>query len=134
MTIVLDASAAVHLVLNSPTAPAVRRVIDQDVSIVAPDLYGAEVANALWKYVRSGSLSAEDAESALANATRLISQFVPSEEVVREALHEAAWLNHPVYDLLYLVCARRESATIVSCDRRLVLLCRTVGVLTADLH
>lgn len=128
MSVVLDASAAVQLVLNGPRAAAVRSVIEHEASILAPEIYVAEVANALWKYVRAGQLTIAVADALLGDAMELVTRLVSGEEIAVEALHEAARLDHPVYDLLYLICARRSAATLVTCDRRLKGLCETAGV------
>lgn len=131
MSVVLDASAAVQLVLNGPQAAAIRAAIEFEAVTIAPDLYTAEVANALWKYVGAGQLDTDTAVDSLDDAIQLITRFVPGEEMVVEALHEAARLGHPVYDLLYLVAARREAATLVTCDQRLRDLCTSAGIAVA---
>ena len=44
-----------------------------------------------------------------------------------EALALATHLDHPVYDCLYLVLARREVATLLSADQKLLeLACRVL--------
>ena len=48
--------------------------------------------------------------------------------MLREALIEAIRLDHPVYDLLYLVLARREGATLFTLDQKLQNLCLDNGV------
>jgi predicted nucleic acid-binding protein len=133
VTIVLDASAAIHLVLNGPRAATVRAAIESDGATVAPDLYVAEVANALWKYVRAGQLDPDIARDSLSDATELLTRTVPSAELVTESLHEATRLGHPVYDLLYLVAARRNAATLATCDQRLHDLCVGEGLTVAGL-
>lgn len=132
MSVVLDASAAIQLVLNGPRAASVRAGVESAAIVLAPDLYSAEVANALWKYVRAGQLDAQAAADSLADAHELVTRFVPASELVAEALHESVRLGHPVYDLLYLVAARRHAATLVTCDKRLRDLCATQGVAVAD--
>ena len=131
MSVVLDASAAIQLVLNGPHAATMRAAVEFEPVILAPDLCAAEVANALLKYVRAGQLDTTAATAGAANAIALISHFVPGDELVVEALHEAVRLDHPVHDLLYLVTARREAATLVTCDERLRDLCLTAGVTVA---
>jgi predicted nucleic acid-binding protein len=43
-----------------------------------------------------------------------------------EALALATHLDHPLYDCLYLVLARREVASLLSADRRLLELAKKV--------
>lgn len=131
MSAVLDASAAIQLVLNGPHAVVVRAAVESEATILAPDLYVAEVANTLWKYVRAGHLATEAALASLADANELVTRFVRGEDLAAEALHEAVRLDHPVYDLLYLVTARREAATLVTCDQKLHRLGAAQGVAVA---
>lgn len=44
MTVVLDASAAIHLILNGPRAATVRAAVETVAVTLAPDPYVAEVA------------------------------------------------------------------------------------------
>lgn len=133
MSVVLDASAAVQLVLNGPRAAALRIALERADTVVAPQLYIAEVANAFWKYARAGQLDSDMASAALRDAIELVDRFVAGEEIAAEALHEAVRSGHPVYDLLYLVTARRMAATLVTCDRRLGNLCEASGVRTFEM-
>ena len=58
---VLDASAALHVVMRLPTAEPVIDKLEQATLVLAPQLYFSETANALWKYVSHQRLSAEQA-------------------------------------------------------------------------
>ncbi len=48
--------------------------------------------------------------------------MVSSGDLVEEALATAAAFDHPVYDALYLVTARRVAAMVCTLDRRLAAL------------
>ena len=119
---VLDASAAVRLIRGDPTASALADQIGDASLVLAPELMLTEVANALWKLARSDQLNALDPQLLLANARDLVDRVEPDRHLQAEALALACHLNHPVYDCLYLALARREAATLVSSDRRLVVL------------
>ena len=119
---VLDASAAVRLILGDPTASSLADQIGDASLVLAPELMLTEVANALWKLARSDQLNALDPQLLLANARDLVDRVEPDRHLQAEALALACHLNHPVYDCLYLALARREAATLVSSDRRLVVL------------
>lgn len=134
MSVVLDASAAIQLVLNGPHAGAIRVALEPETVIVAPDLYAAEVGNTLWKYVRAGHFDVRVATSSLADALELVTHLTPSRDIAAEALHESARLGHPVYDMLYLVTTRREAATLVTCDRRLRNLASSQGISVAGIE
>jgi len=49
-------------------------------------------------------------------------------ELAVESLHEALRLNHPVYDLYFLVLARRNGATLLTVDEKLKRLALDCGV------
>jgi len=117
--LVLDASGALEAVFGRPHADHVLDLIEHATTVRAPDLYAAEVANALWKHVRAGDIDIEDGQAHLRTALRLVDSLVPTEELVEEALATAIAHEHPVYDALYLVTARRTGATVCTRDRRL---------------
>ena len=119
---VLDASAAVRLILGDPTASALADQIGDASLVLAPELMLTEVANALWKLARSDQLKGLDPQLLLADARDLVDRVEPDRHLQAEALALACHLNHPVYDCLYLALARREAATLISSDRRLVAL------------
>jgi predicted nucleic acid-binding protein len=54
---VLDASAAVNLVLNGEHAADLAAKLEETSLVMTPDLFCSEVANALWKYVRAKELA-----------------------------------------------------------------------------
>jgi predicted nucleic acid-binding protein len=129
--VVLDASAALVMVVG-PAAEPIHAALAGASEVIAPALFAAEVANALWKYVQAGILRVEDAQArlhtALALCDRLTAIDQAPDSVLVEALGEACRLSHPVYDLLYLVLARRHGATLVTCDRRLGDLAHSQGL------
>jgi predicted nucleic acid-binding protein len=126
--LVLDASAAIEAVLRRPRAGDVLRLLEEAVSVRAPDLFVAEAGNALWKHVRVGDLGAEDADDAIRCAIDLVDTFIPSQELVIEALATARAHDHPVYDALYAISARRSGAAVCTLDRRLVRLLGAMDV------
>lgn len=117
--LVLDASASLEAVLGRPQASAVLDLVERAAAVRTPDLYGAEVANALWKLVKAGDLDLSQAQFALQAAFDIVDATIPSAGMAEEALATAAAFTHPVYDALYLVTARRSGATICTRDRRL---------------
>ncbi|MCU0304180.1 MAG: type II toxin-antitoxin system VapC family toxin [Thermoanaerobaculales bacterium] len=117
--LVLDASASLEAVLGRPQAAAVLDRVERATVVRAPDLYGAEVANALWKHVKAGDLDLSQALTALQAALDIVDATIPSADLAEEALATAAAFDHPVDDALYLVAARRSGATICTRDRRL---------------
>jgi predicted nucleic acid-binding protein len=119
---VLDASAALRLITQDPAAEDLARQVEQMALVLAPELMLTEVANALWKLQQAGGLDGIDPQLLLADARDLVDQIEPDRTLQVEALALACHLNHPVYDCLYLALARREAATLLSTDQRLLAL------------
>ncbi|MBK7973674.1 MAG: type II toxin-antitoxin system VapC family toxin [Deltaproteobacteria bacterium] len=116
--IVLDASAAVELVLGSRRGVTVAaRLRDPAVTLHAPHLLDLEVAQVLRRGERDGWLAPRRAAEALADLRDL--------DVIRyphHALLARVWeLRHNVtaYDAAYLALAEALDAPILSCDARL---------------
>ena len=126
--LVLDASAAIEAVLGRSQALEIVEYLEHADRVTVPDLYFAEIANALWKYVRNGDLLLEDAQTMLSIATSLPDDVLPARELATEALATATAFDHPVYDALYAVTARREGAAVCTLDQRLARLLEAMRV------
>ena len=118
-SVVLDASAALRAVLSPADHSSVLAAIESASDVMAPQLFAAETANALWKYERAGRLDGKEIRQRHAEALALVSLWIPDTSLFPEALSLAAKLGHPVYDCLYLIAARRFDAQLLTADRRL---------------
>ena len=125
---VLDASAAIHLVRMSEHAGSLAETLEGTVTVFAPDLFHADVGNALWKYVKLEDLSIEQASLHLEEAMSLVDSIAPSESLIQEALVAAARYGHSIYDTLYAVLARRHGATVLTMDRSFAALLRRMEI------
>jgi len=128
---VLDASAALHVVMRLPTAEPVIDKLEQATLILVPQLYFSESANALWKYVSHNQLSAEQAIERYQDICALPDQAISDQTLALEALSLASTYNHPVYDMIYAVLARRNACGVLSKDSKLAELLLSIGVNTA---
>ncbi|MFZ2755382.1 MAG: type II toxin-antitoxin system VapC family toxin [Atopobiaceae bacterium] len=126
--IVMDCSAAINIVRATPEGRGLRGLMVIDERCLAPDLFRAEAANALTKYVRAGQMNHSEALGLFCKATALVNEFHPLSENDVEALSEACRLGHSVYDMFYFTLARRYGATLFTEDRRLIELCDREGV------
>ena len=124
MRIVLDASAAANVVLRTELAPALIATLKQSPLVIAPALFHSEIANTLWKYVRFGDLEQETALTRYTEAIGLIDVFEADEQLVAEALSTAIRYEHSVYDMLYVILARRHSCKVLTSDKKLAALAR----------
>lgn len=119
MITVLDASAAVAIAMNLPESIKFQPTIDTSDVVIAPDLFVAEVSNAIWKYVKAGVIDSDEGCRVIERAVGLVDSFEPCMNLYREAYSLSVVHIHPVYDALYLVLARRHNAFIATLDRRL---------------
>ena len=122
MRIVLDASVAANIILRTDLAPALIEKLGQGRLVIAPTLFHSEIANTLWKYVRCGDLDKDTALARYAEAVGLVDAFEADEALATEALSAAIRYNHPVYDLLYVILARRHGCRVLTVDKRLITL------------
>ena len=119
MICVIDSSAAVDIVLKKGGAiDLINRIISAD-KVIAPALFYSEVGNVFRKYIQGGYLEKEHGLALFRTAIRIVDEFTDIAELNEEAVHEAIRLDHSVYDLLYLILARRNGAKLLTCDKKL---------------
>jgi len=105
--------------MNLPESTRFQPNIDSSDLVLAPDIFVAEVANATWKYVRAGIIDADQGRTVLERAVGLVDSFEPGQMLYKEALAVSVDHQHPVYDALYLVLARRHAGVLATLDTRL---------------
>jgi predicted nucleic acid-binding protein len=131
MRAVLDASAAVGVALKGQRVKTFLSVLaDADV-VLTPQLFVAEVANAFWKYCAGEHMPEQTAADGVEFCLSLSDEFIPLESLWREAFAEATIHKHPVYDMCYIVAARRHNAVLISADAKLNRLAVRMGVAVA---
>ena len=118
--LVVDASVACKWLVQEIDSNRAVRLLHAATAMVAPDLVVTEVANALWRKVRSREVDIGHAIEALDNLGKFLSELVPGAQLGRQALAIAHELNHPVYDCMYLALAVQREASVVSADARLI--------------
>lgn len=128
MTVVLDTCAAFEIIFHGDNYNKYAEMLSKADKVIAPSMLDAEVTNVMWKYARAGYVDIENAKLSLALGIQLVDEFVPTAELAVESLHEALRLNHPVYDLYFLVLARRNGATLLTVDEKLKRLALECGV------
>lgn len=116
--LVIDASVAVKWVV--PEADSERAELLIDHGLVAPDLLFAECANILWKKVRRGELTNEEAEIAAQTLEQADLTVVSTRECLALAMSIAVELDHPACDAVYLAVAGASSLRLVTADDRLI--------------
>lgn len=119
MKVVVDASAAIEIVLDRKKAAQFESALSAADEVLVPDLFIAEVTNTIWKYHRFEGLELSSCQEALHAAARLPDTIVGSLELCTEVLHLALSARRPAHDMFYLVLARREGAALVTLDSSL---------------
>lgn len=116
--VVLDASAALELLINSPLAARIAaRVLTADESLHAPHLIDLEVAQVLRRWTRRGTLPDARAEEALQDLAELPLARYPHQFLLPRIWELRA--NATAYDAAYLALAEVLGAAIVTCDSAL---------------
>jgi predicted nucleic acid-binding protein len=126
--IVLDASSAIRAVMDSAAQLELLDRLAKAAVVLAPNLMRVEAASALWKYQKAQVIDAAKARDRHAEVCLLVHRFVEEQTLFPESLQLAIDFNHPVYDAVYAVLARRHAATLLSFDRRLHSLCERANV------
>ena len=115
---VLDASALVELLLGTEAGRLVAaRIADPALALHVPHLADVEVAQALRRYVREGSLDKGSAAGALEDL-----RLLDLERHSHEPLLDRVWTlrDHlTAYDAVYVALAEALECTLLTCDGRL---------------
>lgn len=123
--LVIDSSVAVKWIF-----PAGETLVDQavdlleryaagEVRFVVPDLFWAELANILWKAVRTGRVTRKTAEAGLAATISRGLPTVSSLQLAGRALTIATTFDRTAYDSLYIALAEDSSGLLVTADEKL---------------
>ncbi|MCW2243497.1 type II toxin-antitoxin system VapC family toxin [Azospirillum canadense] len=115
---IVDASVAVRWYAVDDWTPSAQALMNVPGTLLAPDFFVAEVANALWKLARAGHVQDAQAEAGLEQLPRVVS-LEPAAPLALRAFSIARMLNHSVYDCLYLALAERHGERLVTLDKRL---------------
>lgn len=119
MRVTVDASVAVKWFFAEEHREEARSLLAPRIERYAPDLLPVEYANVIWKKVRRREIaSATPFLDGLARLSKVV-QIQLGATLLRDATETALRIGHPVYDSLYVSCARRTGSVLVTADRRL---------------
>jgi len=115
---VVDASVAIKWLVAEIHADRAEELLKADTEILAPDLIGPEINSALWKRVRRGEITAEEAGELLLKFDRIGIAIHPCQLLIHRAFALAVTLDHSPYDCLYLALSEEADCPLVTADRR----------------
>src|SRR5260370_537792 len=116
---VVDASVAVKWLVTENFSEQAVRLLDEELTLIAPELFFAEPANALWVMCRRGIITKADfAEAVAVPKAAPISVRVSMGQVGTCGGRLGTDLDHPVYDCFYLALAVQEQLPVVTADQQ----------------
>ena len=122
--IVIDASVAAKWFLDEPHSTEaldiLKKVLDDELSLLAPDHIYAEIGNTLWKRTNAGTIVVSDAQDFISDFLRIKITLVSTADLLSDAYHLAIKYKRSVYDSLYLALSQREQCQFVTADEKLV--------------
>ncbi len=130
MIIILDTSAAIDILLGKGNFENYQNIIEKADTVIAPEIYISEITNVAWKYNKLADFTHEESLNLAEDGINLIDQFVAVKDLWKESLREAINNDHPVYDCLYVVCARRNDGILLSRDKKLKKICEELRIQT----
>lgn len=128
MTVVLDASAAIEIVLGRPKQYFVASILKQADLVIAPSLYVYESVNTLWKYRTLPDLPMHKLLDKAEYLIKLVDKFINVEDVYGDMLSLACEIDHPAYDTAYLLLSRKYKASLITLDTRLIKAAQKAGI------
>ena len=115
---VVDANVAIKWVVPEIHSEAALGLRNVDYTLLVPDFFFPEFGNILWKRVRRGETTLENAQEDLAALMGLGLEIHPSLPLMPQALEIAARIEQAVYDCVYLALAVTRGCQMVTADER----------------
>lgn len=122
--IVVDATVAAKWYLTeADSAKALAFLANTEDALAAPDWIEAEVASAIARRHRMGGATRAEAETLISEWRRDIAlgriALEPWQGLIQEATNLALTIGHGLVDCLYLACAIKRDATLITADEKL---------------
>jgi predicted nucleic acid-binding protein len=113
---VVDASLVVKWFVPEVHSEAARKWLRTPHDYIAPDLVFPEAGNAMWKKVRRGELTFDDAQSLVNDLSAVGIEVVSMRTLVSDAHKLAVVAGITVYDATYLTLAVRLETQVITGD------------------
>jgi predicted nucleic acid-binding protein len=86
----------------------------RDQELIAPALWRAEAADALWRHARIGEISDDEAAAYFSELLKAPVASLPIEPHLERARKLAMEIDRPVYDCIYLAFALQHQTHVVT--------------------
>jgi predicted nucleic acid-binding protein len=116
---VIDASVVIKWFVDEIHAEAAQRLQEDQYELFAPDLLWPECGNILWKKVRRGELTLDEARLIGGGLEQQPISTFPSRLIIEPALEVAFDASRTVYDSCYLALAMLMGCQLVTADQKL---------------
>ena len=130
MKYVLDSSVALKWVLPEVDSGTALRLLNESANsihdLIAPDIFGPEVANGLATAERQGRIKSGEAALLLRDVVRQAMTIHSSSALLIRAMELAVSTRQAVYDCIYLALAETQGCEMVSADDAFVRKMRTL--------
>lgn len=94
------------------------RFSNAEIEIVVPDIFWAEIGNFLWKAVRIGRCTNDQAQAGLEKIHSFDLHTTSSRHLLKRGFELACAIDRTVYDCLYLALAVELGAALVTADEK----------------
>ena len=121
---ILDVSGAIEILLQKAKAVKFRKAMEESSLVLAPDLYISELTNAFWKYFTAKLYTERECEEYIRLGIGYVDEFIDSKEIWLEALVQGVKNGHSVYDMFYMITARRNGGIMITNDSVLAGICK----------
>lgn len=127
MTLIIDACVAAKWFFDEEDTDYADTLLESGQGLIAPEIAPLEIMNLAWKRWRRKRITSDEAHAICERATRIYSKTEPLAKLWDRAGEIMIFLNHPIYDCLYLAFAERERVPLVTVDTRLIGAGRKLG-------
>lgn len=115
---VVDASVALKWFVPEPDSAMADDLVRAEVELIAPSIIWSELANAVWKNARLGTVDSGIWDDVAAKLPSLVAIHSTEGLLLQTAVKLAVDNGHPVYDCIYLALAIQTGARVVTVDKR----------------
>ena len=124
MIAVIDVSGVMEILLYREKYDKFDKVLQDATLVITPDLYIPELTNVFWKYYSAKMRTRDECIKYIKQGLGLINIFGDSKELWEEAFSEGINHRHSIYDMLYMVTARRNNGVLITNDSDLAAICK----------